>query len=109
MKYDSQKLADAIMKAVDAAKQFASVPDGGSCNFDAAYIRVPGMRESQAEEIQELCGIRLSLHTYRYQGRILQIVGGRDGQGARQTAMAEAMAASLTADGIDASVFYMTD
>lgn len=109
MKYDSQKIAAAIKKAVEAARMFASVPDGGSCNFDSAFIRAPRMQESQAKEIEQLCGVRLSLHTYRYQGRILQIVGGREGQGARQTAMAEAMAASLKADGIDAAVFYRVD
>ena len=76
MKYDSQKIAAAIKKAVEAARMFASVPDGGSCNFDSAFIRAPRMQESQAEEIEQLCGVRLSLHTYRYQGRILQIVGG---------------------------------
>jgi len=109
MKYDSVKIALAIRKAVQAAAVFENDDDGGTCNFDCAYICVPGMREAQAKEIEALAGVRLSLSTYRWHGRILQIVGGRSGQGMRQTKMAEAMKNSLVADGFDASVYYQMD
>lgn len=108
-KYDSQKIADSIKKAVKAAQAFATIDDGGSCNFDCAYIRVPRMRESQALDIKDLAGVHVSIHGYRLHGRILKITGGLSGQGARNTKMAEAIRDSLKADGFDAAVYYQTD
>ncbi len=109
MRYDTAKLALAIRKAVTAARAFETVEDGGTCNFDSAYLRVPGMRDKQAQEIERLSGVGLSLHTYRWHGRILQIIGGRSGQAHRQTAMAEAMYKSLKSDGLASGMYYQMD
>ena len=109
MRYDSQKIADAIKRAVDAAKPFAESDDGGTCNFDCAYLCVPGMSQKQGRDIQTLAGVTLSLYTYRWHGRILQIIGGRSGQGARQTRMAEAMHRSLKAEGVECGMYYQMD
>lgn len=109
MKYDTKKIAEGIRKAVAAAQEFATIDDGGTCNFDSAYLRVPGMRESQAEEIEKLAGVHLSLHNYQFHGRILSIIGGRSGQGNRQTKMAETMRESLRADGFDTGMYYQMD
>ncbi len=40
MKYDTEKLAASIRKAVAAAKEFENTDDGGTCNFDCAYLVV---------------------------------------------------------------------
>ncbi len=109
MKYELTNIAEAIKKAVAHAQQFATVDDGGTCNFDSAYLRVPGMRKRQAEDIEALCGVALSLNTYRYHGRILQVIGGRSGQGARQTKMAEAMRDSLRESGYETGMWYQAD
>jgi hypothetical protein len=109
VKYNSGRLADAINTAVIAAQVYANNEDGGTCNFDCAYLMVPGMREKQAKEIEAQCGVYLSLHTYRFQGRILQIIGGLSGQGLRRTKMAETMYASLQKDGIPAGMYMQAD
>ena len=109
MIYDTEQIAKAIRKAAEAAQVVATIDDGGTCNFDCAYIRVPGMREQQAKAIEEASGLHLHLYTYRWHGRILQLTGGLSGQGARRTKMAEAMCASLRADGVDASMYYQMD
>lgn len=109
MKYDTAKIAEAIKKAVSSAQQFSEIDDGGTCNFDCAYLFVPGMRKSQAKEIENIAGVSLSLNTSRWQGRILQIIGGRLGQGARQTKMAETMRDSIKQDGFEAGMYYQMD
>jgi hypothetical protein len=110
MKYDSAKIAEAIKKAVDAAQVHAESDDGGTCNFDCAFLTVPQMREEQAKQIAELAGVRLYLWpNHSIYGRILQVQGGRSGMGNRQTRMAEEMKRSLEADGFKAGVYYQMD
>lgn len=108
MKYDTEKLAEAIRQAVAAGREFASREDEGSCNLDYSYICVEGMREKQAEKIAELSGCRVSLRNSRWHGRHLAI-GGTDGQAARRTAMAEAQFQSLKSQGIRAGMSYNMD
>ena len=109
MKYDTQELALAIRNAVKLADEFSAIDDGGTCNLDSAYLRVPGMREAQAKEIEKMAGIPLSLATYSLHGRILQLVGGTSGQGNRRTKMAEVECKYLKSLGFDASVYYQMD
>lgn len=109
MKYDSAQLAEAIKKAVAAAQSHANDDDGGTCNFDAAYIKVPGMWKKQASDIETLSGVRLSLwEDHAYFGRILML-SGTSGQGNRRTRMAEAMRHSLEADGVESGMYYQMD
>jgi hypothetical protein len=84
MKHDVALIQKAVNEAIGHAQQFASVDDGGTCNFDACYIAVPGMRESTARSIG---GVSL-MHT-RWHGRTLHLRGTL-GQANRQTTMAEA-------------------
>lgn len=106
MAFDAIKLATAIQKAALAAKAHINEPDGGTCNFDYAYIRVKGMRPSKAHEIATLSGVELRLHDFH--GRVLELCV-TSGQGARRTAMAEAAHKSLKESGIDAGMYYRMD
>jgi hypothetical protein len=109
MKYDTQKIAEAIRKAVAKAQEFKTMQDGGTCNFDSAYLIVPGMRDNQGKEIETLAGVVLDLGTYPCHGRILRIIGGKSGQGDRHTKMAEVMGESLKADGFNVGMWYQMD
>lgn len=84
MAYDLALIQKAITEAIAYSWQFADTDDGGTCNFDACYIRVTGMRESTAKKIQSA-----SLFNTRWHGRTLHL-GGTLGQAARRTKMAEA-------------------
>lgn len=109
VRYDSIKIAEAIRKAVrDARADLKDMSDGGTCCFDAAYIRVPWMRTSRADEISRLSGVPVHIRESRWHGRILMIEGC-SGQAAKRTAGAEAVYRDLKADGFDAGVWYQMD
>jgi hypothetical protein len=111
---------EAIVTAIKAAAQAAQKADpgrdndGGTCNFDAAFVSVPGMRAAQAEEIVQLCyepgtpGLRVWLNNHELYGRIL-MVSCYNGQANRRTIMAEAAKRNLTAAGIDCGMYYQMD
>ena len=105
MKYDIALIQKAVSEAIAAGREFANVNDGGTCNFDSCYIRVPGMRESTANQINGV-----SLMKSGWMGRRLQL-GGTEGQGNRRTTMAEAQRNFLAANypQLIVSMFYMMD
>jgi hypothetical protein len=86
MKYDLALIQKAVSEAIAYAYQprFSNTDDGGPCNFDACYIRVPGMRKDTASKITNV-----SLFDTRWHGRTLHL-HGTFGQGMRRTRMAEA-------------------
>ena len=108
MRYNISKLADVIRKAAEAAKQFENEDDGGTCNFDSAYIRAPYFQKSQIKVLEEKSGVSLSLDDHGFHGRRITLEC-YSGQGARRTKMAEEACASLKSQGIDAGMFYMMD
>lgn len=105
MKYDIELIRKAVGEAIQAGMQFAYVDDGGTCNFDACYIRVPGMRESAAEKIGGV-----SLFTSGWHGRTLHL-HGTEGQGNRRTTMAEAQSKFLKANypQLEIGMYYQMD
>jgi len=109
MPYDSLKIAGAIQKAVEAAQVHVNDDDGGTCNFDAAYLRVPRMTEQQAKEIERLSGTNVYIMQSEWFGRILMITGGLSGQGMRRTRMAETMTKSLQESGLEANTWFQMD
>lgn len=109
MKYDSAKLAEAIKKAAEAAQVHANDDDGGTCNFDSAFLRVKGMPDAQAKEIEQLSGVRNYITNHSLFGRIIMLSGSLRGQGNRRTRMAEAMRRSLEEQGIDCGCYYAMD
>jgi hypothetical protein len=92
MKYDVALISKAVSEAIAHSQQFADEDDGGTCNFDACYISVPGMHKSIAEGISGV-----SLFNTRWHGRTLHI-HGTQGQGNRRTVMAEAQHKFLKAN-----------
>ena len=105
MKYDIELIQKAVSEAIAHAQQFASTDDGGTCNFDACYIRVPGMRETTAEKIGGV-----SLFTSGWHGRTLHL-HGTEGQGNRRTTMAEAQNKFLKANypQLEIGLYYQMD
>jgi hypothetical protein len=117
-KYDTNRIVGAIRVAAKIASEVDPGPglenDGGTCNFDAAFLSVPGMREAQAEEIMRLAnipgspGLRVSLSNHSLFGRILML-HCYNGQANRRTVMAEAAKKSLASQGLDAGMYYQMD
>jgi hypothetical protein len=105
MKYDAKRIQQAVTEAIAHAQQFASHDDGGTCNFDACILYVPGMRTATAKQIQNTFLTDSSWH-----GRSLHI-GGTLGQGARRTKMAEAQRDFLKANypDINIGMYYQMD
>jgi hypothetical protein len=105
MKYDLELIRKAVSEAIAHAEQFKDTDDGGTCNFDACYIRVPGMRESTAREISGV-----SMMDTRWHGRTLHL-HGTHGQANRRTAMAEAQRKFLEANYPQLSIgmYYQMD
>jgi hypothetical protein len=111
MKYDTAKIVEAIKAAVAAAKAAdrGDDADGGTCNFDSAYIPVPSIREKQAKEIIALVpegGVTLG--DYSFHGRVLML-HCYHGQANRRTIMAEAASKAIQALGMKASMYYQMD
>jgi hypothetical protein len=115
-KYDTNQIVGAIRVAAKVACEAdpGRENDGGTCNFDAAYVSVPGMRKDQIDEIARLCeikgfpGLRVWLNDHSFYGRILML-SCYNGQGNQRTVMAEAAKKSLTASGLNAGMYYQMD
>lgn len=84
MAHDAALIQKAVNEAIEHAQKFKDVGDGGTCNFDACYIRVPGMRKTTAEGISNTFLCESGFH-----GRRLHLRGTL-GQANLRTTMAEA-------------------
>lgn len=112
MAYDLEKIAAAVKAAAGHAKavaDFEDWDDGGTCNFDSAYLRAPRMTEEEAKRISELSGVGCYLLKSKIFGRTLQLCGALEGQGNRRTRMAEAMRTHLCEAGFEANMWYQMD
>jgi len=105
MKCDLELIRKAVSEAIAHAEQFKDTDDGGTCNFDACIMYVPGMRESTARQIGNV-----SMMDTRWHGRHLHL-GGTDGQGNRRTTMAEAQNKFLKANypQLNVGMYYQMD
>lgn len=94
----------ALVKAVNASRQFEDSEDGGTCNFDTPVIRI----KATAKQMYSL-----DWHAEKIGGRTWRgywfLFVPLAGQANRRTRMAEAVAQSLAADGYDACVYYQVD
>ena len=111
MKYDSKRIVDVIHDAIKAAQDADPGPenDGGTCNFDCAYLRVPGMREAQFDKIaSEFPAYTLSLNDSHWHGRMIQLLYSK-GQAMRRTTMAEAAGKVFKESGLEWGMYYQMD
>jgi hypothetical protein len=105
VKYDIARIQKAVSEAIAYARKFEDYDDGGTCNFDACYISVPGMREDTARQIGGV-----SMFNTRWHGRTLHLHGTL-GQAMRRTKMAEAQKEFLTNNYSDLKIgmYYQMD
>jgi hypothetical protein len=105
MAHDIILIQKAVNEAIQHAQRYADIDDGGTCNFDACYIRVTGMRRTTAAKIS---GVFLT--DTRWHGRTLHL-NGTLGQGSRRTTMAEAQRKFLEANypQLEIGMYYQMD
>ena len=102
------KLAEDLRKAASVGHAAASLSDdGGTCNFDAASIRLSGWIQSKVEQAAREAGVRCFVWNLWGTKSFVFPIGC--GQGNARTAGAEAMSKHLKSAGYDASVYYQMD
>ena len=103
-------LTMALERAKKSAQLFANTEDGGTCNFDSPAIdyRAMHMRKAKAEEAIQAAGLRC-FEWNSWSGIRLVICGIGQGQGNRNTRMAEAAEKSMKSDNIVTSMYYQMD
>jgi hypothetical protein len=108
MPFDIDKISEDIKSAKIEADKLRHIADGGTCNFDSAYLRARGMREQNAKVISELSGVPCTISNSRFYGRIM-FIGIGEGQANRRTVMAEAVAKFMGEKGHDVGMYYQMD
>lgn len=102
---DYDKLERAICNAEKAAREYANIDDGGTCNFDTPIIKIDKANKKRLAE--------MDWRVVPVDGKIWKgwyfVFIDLHGQGARRTKMAEVAAESLKNEGFDAAVFYEMD
>lgn len=107
--YDTAAIITAFREAVAAGHASDHGDQRGACNFDTAYIRVPGMRTKQAMEIiAALKDDDITVLNDSRSGRVLTLLCF-DGQGTQRTRMAEAACQKLKECGLDAYMQWCMD
>ena len=101
---DLNKLTNDILNANNAACMFSEVEDWGTCNFDTPIMKIKLSRKEREamKDLLQPVGERAYKDYYYVEVSLW-------GQGDRRTAMAEAAARHLKAEGYEASVRYMVD
>lgn len=108
MPFDIDKISEDIKSAKIEADKLRNVDDGGTCNFDSAYLRATGMREKTAKVISLMSGVPCNVTSSRFHGRIM-FIGIGEGQANRRTAMAEAVKKFMESKGHDVGMYYQMD
>lgn len=103
------KLSEDLRKAAEIGMKVArATDDGGTCNFDAATLRLPGWIGSKIEQAARAAGVGCSEWTLWGSRSFVFSLRGT-GQGNANTAGAEAMSKALAAMGYDAGMYYQMD
>lgn len=100
------KLLRSLRRAAISAGLHLEDDDGGTCNFDTPVLHYVeyGLTHDEADAVIKSAGLSFT----DWKGA-MKIDGITSGQGNRRTAMAEAFASQLKADGIPSSVYYQID
>lgn len=102
------KLAENLRKAAEVGRAAARLSDdGGTCNFDAATIRLKGWNRAKVEQAAKEAGVRC--FEWNLWGSKSYVFPIECGQGNARTAGAEAMSKALESAGYDAGVYYQMD
>ena len=100
-----EALRVALLIARNEAEKFANVEDDGTCNMDTPYLLLLNWKEDEIKEAFKLTGLRPYI---RSTGQVL-VFDACDGQGDRNTTMAEAFRDSMRESGYNAYVEYRMD
>ena len=105
-----QKLIDALQAAKLAAHAVCDMrDDGGTSNFDSPALSLPRWAAADVDACAKAAGLRcFEWKLYGVRHWVLT-VPEPCGQGNNRTRMAEAMAASLNANGFEAGMYYQMD
>lgn len=103
------KLSEDLRKAAEVGGSVArATDDGGTCNFDAATLYLPGWIGSKVEQAAKAAGVGCSEWTlWGSRSFVFSLRGA--GQGNANTAGAEAMSKALADMGYDAGMYYQMD
>lgn len=110
MAINKEELVQALREADEAARKRTAgrTDDGGSCNFDTAYIQFPkGTRKSAIASAATEAGIRMYPHHYLKSAWFVDV--HMPGQAHLRTEAAEAARESLAAAGFSAHMYYRVD
>ena len=102
------KLAEDLRKAAAVGRAAADLSDdGGTCNFDAASLRLDGWIRAKVEQAAREAGV--GCFVWNLWGSKSYVFPIACGQGNARTAGAEAMSEHLKNAGYAASVYYQMD
>lgn len=102
------KLSVDLRKAAAVGHAAAELSDdGGTCNFDAATIRLKGWNQAKVEQAAREAGVRCFVWNLWGSKSFVFPIGC--GQGNARTAGAEAMSKHLESAGYDAGMYYQMD
>ena len=101
-------LTSALITAKAAANQHNNDDDGGTCNFDTAFIRLPRWNRQQTIKAFANAGLRTDVWNI-FGGSAYMILGCYTGQANRRTNQAEAVRDALQNAGYECSIYYQMD
>lgn len=102
------KLSEDLRKAAEVGRAAARLSDdGGTCNCDAATIRLSGWIQSKVEQAAREAGVQCFVWNLWGSKSFVFPIGC--GQGNARTAGAEAMSNHLKNAGYDAGMYYQMD
>ena len=93
-----------------ACEEAINSDDGGTCNLDSVFLRLPRIRESKALEAIKQAGLHCSgKRQWRFMGNGYFLHPSVSGQGNRRTKGVEVMKNKLKELGWDVCVYYQMD
>ena len=103
------QLAKDLREAAAAGLAAAQLSDdGGTCNFDAATIKLKGWHQAKVEQAAKEAGVRcFEWNLWGSKSYVFPL--GGCGQGNARTEAAETMSRHLKSAGYDAGVYYSMD
>lgn len=103
-------LTAALVQAKEAAQKYINTEDGGTCNFDSPAIDYRAMHMSKGKAVEAILAAGLRCFEWKsWGGNRLVICGLGEGQGNRNTRMAEAAEKSIKSVGIVTAMYYQMD